>query len=107
MDPVEVLQSLLVNGLEWASSVPILSWIIRYIGTSLYNDPWRLFLEAALFIVLLNYLLQKRYKPTKNYVKLSKKEIDDLVEEWEPEPLISTPPPRHHLDLNSALVIDE
>ncbi|XP_065874260.1 long chain base biosynthesis protein 1-like [Euphorbia lathyris] len=45
-----------------------------------------LFVEGLLFVVILFLLSQKSYKPPKR--PLTKKEIDDLCEEWVPEPLI-------------------
>ncbi|KAK9946474.1 hypothetical protein M0R45_011939 [Rubus argutus] len=45
-----------------------------------------LFVEVALFAVIVFLLSQKSYKPPKK--PLTEKEIDDLCEEWVPEPLI-------------------
>ncbi|OAY35204.1 long chain base biosynthesis protein 1 [Manihot esculenta] len=45
-----------------------------------------LFVEGLLLVVILFLLSQKSYKPPKR--PLSKKEIDELCEEWVPEPLI-------------------
>ncbi|XP_065852277.1 long chain base biosynthesis protein 1-like isoform X1 [Euphorbia lathyris] len=47
-----------------------------------------LFVEGLLLVVILFLLSQKSYKPPKR--PLTKKEIDELCEEWVPEPL--TPP---------------
>ncbi|KAI9106643.1 hypothetical protein K1719_022171 [Acacia pycnantha] len=44
------------------------------------------FLEAVLFVVILFLLSQKSYKPPKR--PLREKEIDELCDEWVPEPLI-------------------
>ncbi|KAL8459643.1 hypothetical protein ACS0TY_036945 [Phlomoides rotata] len=45
-----------------------------------------LFVEGLLFIVILFLLSSKSYKPPKR--PLTKKEIDELCDEWVPEPLI-------------------
>ncbi|KAJ9171050.1 hypothetical protein P3X46_019101 [Hevea brasiliensis] len=45
-----------------------------------------LFVEGLLLVVILFLLSQKSYKPPKR--PLTKKEIDELCEEWVPEPLI-------------------
>ncbi|KDP45822.1 hypothetical protein JCGZ_17429 [Jatropha curcas] len=45
-----------------------------------------LFVEGLLFVVILFLLTQKSYKPPKR--PLTKKEIDELCNEWVPEPLI-------------------
>ncbi|XP_004291082.1 PREDICTED: long chain base biosynthesis protein 1 [Fragaria vesca subsp. vesca] len=45
-----------------------------------------LFVEVLLFAVIVFLLSQKSYKPPKK--PLTEKEIDDLCEEWVPEPLI-------------------
>ncbi|KAJ4829642.1 serine palmitoyltransferase component [Turnera subulata] len=45
-----------------------------------------LFVELLLLVVILVLLSQKSYKPPKK--PLSKKEIDELCDEWVPEPLI-------------------
>ncbi|KAK4277449.1 hypothetical protein QN277_015447 [Acacia crassicarpa] len=44
------------------------------------------FVEAVLFVVILFLLSQKSYKPPKR--PLREKEIDELCDEWVPEPLI-------------------
>ncbi|KMT00287.1 hypothetical protein BVRB_1g016420 [Beta vulgaris subsp. vulgaris] len=45
-----------------------------------------LFVEVLLFVVILYLLSQKSYAPPKR--PLTKKEIDELCDEWTPEPLI-------------------
>ncbi|KAJ8761383.1 hypothetical protein K2173_001514 [Erythroxylum novogranatense] len=45
-----------------------------------------LFVEGLLFVVILFLLSQKSYKPPKR--PLTEKEIDELCDEWVPEPLI-------------------
>ncbi|KAH3688138.1 hypothetical protein WICPIJ_000909 [Wickerhamomyces pijperi] len=63
--------------------------IIRYIKSSHKNDPFRTFLELILVIFAIRYFTTKRYESKKRgFVKLSEKEVKELVDEWEPEPLV-------------------
>ncbi|KAH3674620.1 hypothetical protein WICMUC_003166 [Wickerhamomyces mucosus] len=63
--------------------------IIRYIKSSHKDDPFRTVLELALFIFAIRYFTTKRYESKKKgQIKLSEREINELVEEWEPEPLV-------------------
>ncbi|CAI9114798.1 OLC1v1015601C1 [Oldenlandia corymbosa var. corymbosa] len=50
------------------------------------NIGGHLFVEGILFVVIIFLLSQKSYKPPKR--PLTKKEIDELCDEWVPEPLI-------------------
>ncbi|KAL8130698.1 hypothetical protein V2J09_019853 [Rumex salicifolius] len=66
--------------------------------TNAFNTPYaratvfgvhiggHLFVEGLLFVVIVYLLTQKSYKPPKR--PLTKKEIDELCDEWTPEPLI-------------------
>jgi hypothetical protein len=90
---VEWLEGVLLRWMDWAATVPGLSWVVNYIAYSLHHDPWRLFLEGIMIIVLLRYLFGRRYRPKDNPVKLTPREVEDLVDEWQPEPLV---PPLSH-----------
>ncbi|KAI0023916.1 pyridoxal phosphate-dependent transferase [Xylariomycetidae sp. FL0641] len=70
--------------------VPGSAVIIRYIQSSYQNDPVRSFIELILLVFFIRYILSPSY-PTHgpNYVKLRDDEIDELVREWEPEPLVA------------------
>ena len=61
---------------------------VRYIKSSYQDDPIRSLVELFLFIFAVRYLLAPTYstKKTKN-VPLSEQEINELVEDWTPEPL--------------------
>lgn len=61
---------------------------VRYIKSSYQDDPIRSLVELFLFIFAVRYLLAPTYstKKTKN-VQLSEQEINELVEDWTPEPL--------------------
>ncbi|KAK9760773.1 serine palmitoyltransferase component [Basidiobolus ranarum] len=72
------------------SHIPGSSIVIRYIKNSYQNDPFRVVLELCLIFFALRYLLAKKYRIDSNYIKLTEKEVEDLVEEWQPESLVPT-----------------
>ncbi|KAI9680748.1 MAG: serine palmitoyltransferase component [Caeruleum heppii] len=70
--------------------VPGSAILLRYIKSSYQNDPVRSAVELFLFLFFVRYLLAPSYSTQKqNYVKLSDEEIDELVEDWTPEPLVA------------------
>lgn len=93
LQPAE-LQSTLLHLLDLVTSafqtIPGSAILIRYIKTSHQNDPVRSLVELFLFIFAVRYLLAPAYstKKEKN-VPLSQQEIEELVEDWTPEPLVS------------------
>ena len=68
--------------------IPLADVIVRYIKNSYQNDPFRIALELLLLLFALKYLTSKRYKPDTNDVQLTNDEIDELVDEWKPDPLV-------------------
>jgi serine palmitoyltransferase len=62
--------------------------ILRYIKSSYQDDPVRSAIELFLFLFAVRYLLAPSYA-TKKKVALSDEEIDELVDDWTPEPLVS------------------
>ncbi|ROW15772.1 hypothetical protein VPNG_02086 [Cytospora leucostoma] len=69
--------------------VPGSAVIIRYVQASYQNDPIRSVFELFLLIFFIRYLLAPSYSTNdSNYVKLTEDEIEELVEEWQPEPLV-------------------
>ncbi|GMM43541.1 serine C-palmitoyltransferase [Pichia kluyveri] len=63
--------------------------IINYIKASHKNDPWRTLLEALLALFAIKYFLASRYsQDDKDNMVLSKKETDELIEDWVPEPVV-------------------
>lgn len=63
--------------------------IQRYIKSSYKNDPIRSVLEFSLFLFAVHYFLSSKSKENKSeLVRFSQREIDDLVDEWEPAPLV-------------------
>ena len=93
LHPAE-LQSTALHLIDLVSSafqtIPGSAILIRYIKVSHQNDPVRTVVELFLFIFAVRYLLAPSYstKKEKN-VPLSQEEIEELVEDWTPEPLVS------------------
>ena len=68
--------------------IPGSSIFIRYIQSSYQDDPVRSAVELFLVIFAVRYLLAPSYSTNKaKHVPLTEDEIDDLVEDWTPEPL--------------------
>ncbi|KAF2121973.1 pyridoxal phosphate-dependent transferase [Lophiotrema nucula] len=64
---------------------------LRYIKSSYQNDPVRSAIELFLFLFAVRYMMASSYSTAKNkQVKLSE-QIDELVEDWTPEPLVAPP----------------
>ncbi|CAN6600058.1 serine palmitoyltransferase 1 [Trichomonascus vanleenenianus] len=71
------------------SLVPGSSIVRRYIASSYQHDPVRSFFELLLLLFAIRYFLSSKYSYSKkNYVELNEREIDELVAEWQPEPLV-------------------
>ena len=70
--------------------VPGSAIFLRYVKSSYQNDPIRSALELFLFLFAVRYLLAPKYSTkSKSYVALSEEEVDELVDEWQPEPLVA------------------
>lgn len=67
---------------------PVTSASLKYIRDSYQNDPLRICIEISLFLFVVRFLLIRRLRPKQRAVKLTGKEVDDLVSEWAPEPLV-------------------
>ncbi|OAA59654.1 serine palmitoyl transferase subunit [Niveomyces insectorum RCEF 264] len=86
--------------------VPGSAVLIRYVRSSYQNDPVRSAIELILVIFFIRYLLSPSYSTSKqNYIQLSEEEIDELVEEWTPEPLVAPLTPMEELETESLPVI--
>lgn len=70
--------------------VPGSAVLSRYIQSSYQNDPVRSAIELVLVLFFIRYLMSPSYSTHKqNYVKLREDEIEELVDEWTPEPLVA------------------
>lgn len=68
--------------------------LIRYVKSSHQNDPFRTLLELLLVFFIIRTWRQSRTRGDvgsgKSFVKLTEKEIDELIAEWKPEPLVES-----------------
>ncbi|KAF8934871.1 serine palmitoyltransferase component [Dissophora ornata] len=78
---------------------------INYIKNSYQNDPFRVVLELGLAIYAVKYMLSKKYRIDQNDVQLTEKEIDELVAEWQPEPLVQSLSDIQRMELEKSQVI--
>ncbi|KAK3305710.1 pyridoxal phosphate-dependent transferase [Chaetomium strumarium] len=86
--------------------VPGSAVLIRYVRSSYQNDPVRSAIELVLFIFFIRYLLAPSYQTSKqNYVQLTDEEIDELVDDWTPEPLVAAPTAQEEAELEKVPVI--
>ncbi|KAI0048661.1 serine palmitoyltransferase [Auriscalpium vulgare] len=82
--------------------------VARYVKSSHQDDPGRTVLEILLVIFAIRTLLQSRTRSDsggKHFIKFSEKEIDELVDEWTPEPLTQPLSAEEQTDLASIPVI--
>lgn len=86
--------------------VPGSAVLIRYVQASYQNDPIRSVFELFLLIFFIRYLMSPSYSTNdSNYVKLTEDEIEELVEEWQPEPLVSKQTAIEEMELERLPVI--
>ncbi|CAG8567629.1 5870_t:CDS:10 [Paraglomus occultum] len=71
------------------SKIPGSTILLKYVKNSYQNDPFRSLLELFLVFFALKYLFSKTYR-TDNFVELTEQEVEELVDEWRPEPLVSS-----------------
>ncbi|EAU83793.1 serine C-palmitoyltransferase [Coprinopsis cinerea okayama7 len=80
--------------------------IQRYVRSSHQNDPGRTILELILVVFAIRTLLQSRTRANqKHFIQFSDKEIDELVEEWTPEPLGHELTPTEQADLAAVPIV--
>jgi len=82
--------------------------LVRYIKSSHRNDPGRTLLEVILIIFAIRTLFQSRTRADRsgsNFVQLTDQEIDELVTEWQPEPLLDKPTEKELAELANFPVI--
>ncbi|KAJ9118071.1 hypothetical protein QFC24_006343 [Naganishia onofrii] len=80
--------------------------LVRYIRSSYQNDPWRSLLELSLVIYVVWTFAKPRTRgegQTKYWVNMSEKDIDSLVEEYEPAPLVDAPGSKTEMAILPAL----
>ncbi|KAF2835939.1 glycosyltransferase family 48 protein [Patellaria atrata CBS 101060] len=79
---------LVADATERFQQLPGSQILLRYIKSSYQNDPVRSAVELFLFLFAVRYLTMGSYSANQRKIKLSEEEIDDLVEDWTPEPLV-------------------
>jgi serine palmitoyltransferase len=70
--------------------IPGSAVVARYVKSSHQNDPGRTVLEIILALFVIRTLLQSRTRTDrsgKHFIQFSEKEVNELVDEWVPEPL--------------------
>ncbi|ODN82692.1 hypothetical protein L202_00984 [Cryptococcus amylolentus CBS 6039] len=85
------LSSLLHTAQHLFDALPGSPIILRYIRSSYQNDPWRSLLEVLLVAFAIRTLLKGRTRGEeegKNVIKFKEHEIDELVDEYQPVPLV-------------------
>lgn len=85
--------------------VPGSAILLRYVKSSYQDDPIRSAVELFLFLFAVHYLLAPKYSTKPGVVQLSEDEIDDLVDEWTPEPLVAKSTPLEEMEVEKRTVI--
>ncbi|KGO37819.1 Pyridoxal phosphate-dependent transferase, major region, subdomain 1 [Penicillium expansum] len=85
--------------------VPGSAIFLRYVKSSYQDDPIRSAVELFLFLFAVRYLLAPKYSTKPGVVPLTEDEIDDLVDEWTPEPLVGSPTTLDHMEVDKRTVI--
>lgn len=63
-------------------------WWLQYALHAYEEDPYHMMTEFALVMFVLFLLLRRPYSPGGSEKPLSSKEQDELIKEWQPEPLV-------------------
>ncbi|KAI0220762.1 serine palmitoyltransferase component [Massospora cicadina] len=91
---------------NYTSFIPLSEPFWKYVYDSHQNDPARTLMEIGLIFFALHYLFSKTYRiDSRNEIKLTEKEIDELIEDWTPEPLVDPLTDMEQLDLESIPVV--
>ncbi|KAI0089431.1 serine palmitoyltransferase [Irpex rosettiformis] len=88
--------------------IPGSAVIARYVKSSHRNDPGRTVLEIILIIFAIRTLLQSRTRADnsgKHFIAFDEREIDELVDEWVPEPLAVPLSQREQTELDNMPII--
>ncbi|KAG0038868.1 serine palmitoyltransferase component [Podila clonocystis] len=86
-------------------AIPGSAIAIDYIKNSYQNDPFRVVLEVALAVYAVKYMLSKKYRIDTNDIQLTEKEIDELIADWQPEPLVQPLSDIQRMELDRTQVI--
>ncbi|KAJ3392417.1 serine palmitoyltransferase component [Entophlyctis sp. JEL0112] len=86
------------------SKVPGAAVVYKYVRESHQNDPFRTLVELVFIVVMAWYFFNNKPK-SKDEVKLTEKEIQELCDEWEPEDLVPPLTERQNSELENMAVI--
>jgi serine palmitoyltransferase len=100
-----VLSEHLHNLADLFHRVPGSAIFLRYVKSSYQDDPIRSAVELFLFLFAVRYLLAPKYSTKPGVVPLTEDEIDDLVDEWTPEPLVGNPTSLEEMEVDKRTVI--
>ncbi|CAG8699419.1 13044_t:CDS:2, partial [Ambispora leptoticha] len=89
---------------SYASRIPGSSILWKYIKNSHQDDPYRSLLELLLACFVVWYLFAKKYR-TDNFIELTPQEVEELIDEWQPEPLVSSLNEKQKWELEKTPVI--
>lgn len=87
------------------AAIPGSRIVAKYVKASYQNDPYRTLLEICLVIFMIWYFGGKKHKPGNQEIELTEKEVQELIEEWEPEPLVPPLTDAQRLELEKIPVI--
>lgn len=93
----------ITRAISTLDGIPGSAVVVRYVHSSYQNDPVRSVFELGLVLFAIYYILAPTYNPKKsggNHVRLTENEIDELVDEWTPEPLVADNSELSQLDRN-------
>lgn len=87
--------------------IPGSAIVLRYIKSSYQDDPIRSLVELFLFLFVVRYLLSPKYSTSRKSTsdELTEAEIDELIQEWTPEPLAAPLTKLEQADLSSVPVL--
>ncbi|EGV65804.1 serine palmitoyltransferase component [Yamadazyma tenuis] len=95
-----------VHYLNYLGKVPGGDWLLWYIKASYKDDPVRSLFELALFLFGVYYFFNSRRKENKSdLVTLSKREIDELIDEWNPVEIVDEVTPIEKWQMKSLPVV--
>ena len=102
-DMIEMIFS--IPGIEIQRLMQGSKMIYKYIINSHQNDPVRTVLEVLLVIFLIWYFSKSKPEDSSK-IKLTEQEIQELIDEWEPEPLVASLSEEQKFDLEKIPVIN-
>ncbi|GAA5803551.1 hypothetical protein HPULCUR_009033 [Helicostylum pulchrum] len=104
-EDAEFINSTVSSLYKVISTIPGSHHALMYLKSAYQDDPFRIALELFLVFFAIRYMFSAKYTPHDNTVKLTEKEIDDLVEEWQPEPLVPPLSKYDKFNMNKTPVI--